>query len=412
MKNKIDLQDYSYKQDIEFRLMLSELTVFEVQLIEEILHHSLKIPIFDLQKALHVNYNEILPVLQKLLNLKLFKINKDTLEVNKEMRKYYEGYLAKFTDTFNPDLEYLRTLLNKLPIHVLPQWYAISRSSDDIFQSIIEKYFESPKQYQKYLHEIEFDEPILKQMQQMIFSAPDYKVYAKELQKKFKLTREELEEAILHLEYNFVCCLSYDQVGDVWEEVVTPYYEWKQYLQFLDETKPTKIEKFDEIERIHSEEFGFIEEMKRCLKDQKHPNEEIKRSVITFNLAEKNGKPTLLGKGWLNESLQEQAMTLYRLTDRETRLYEKSLNRVVGKGWIYFDDFIKGLIIPKGNFEGVSLQRMGKRWKYTIPSYSQEEIDFLETDLRGRLYQMGLVDVGTHEGKFCFSITPFGKTIL
>ena len=113
-KNKINLNDYPFQQDIEFRLMMSELTVFEVNLIQEILNNSLKIPIIELQKAFKKTHAELMPVLEKLTRLKLYKIEKDALEVNKERRKYYEAHIAKFDESFNPDMEYLKNLLSKV----------------------------------------------------------------------------------------------------------------------------------------------------------------------------------------------------------------------------------------------------------------------------------------------------------
>ena len=121
---------------------------------------------------------------------------------------------------------------------------------------------------------------------------------------------------MLLLEFNLVCCLSYNQVGDVWEEVITPFYEWKQYLQFLNETMPPQITDIKAIQRRHPSDFGFIEEMSEALKGKPSLSPEVANRVIEMNLAtfEKNTlKPTPKAAEWLEMPPQEKGMSVYRL---------------------------------------------------------------------------------------------------
>ena len=144
-KTKIELEDYPYRQDIEYRLLMSDLTLFEVDVIQEILYSSLSIPLNHLLEELNISRDKLAPILEKLTKMKLLQVHGDTIEVNKEMRKYYESQMPKFDDNFHADMNYLRGLLSKVPIHVLPLWYLIPRSSDDIFSSIIEKFLKHTK---------------------------------------------------------------------------------------------------------------------------------------------------------------------------------------------------------------------------------------------------------------------------
>ncbi len=70
-----------------------------------------------------------------------------TLFVDKDVRKYFEAKVEKFDEDFQPNLDFLQSILNKVSIHTLPLWYPIPRSTDNIFASIIETYFSTPKIY-------------------------------------------------------------------------------------------------------------------------------------------------------------------------------------------------------------------------------------------------------------------------
>jgi hypothetical protein len=100
------------------------------------------------------------------------------------------------------------------------------------------------------------------------------------------------------------------------------------------------------------------------------------------------------------------------VTDRNLREAEKSILRVITAGWIYFDDFVKGVIVPLGEHSIVMLKRQGKSWKYTLPSYSEEELGLIKATVLEWLFEMGVTAVGEHNGKECFSVTPFGQSLF
>jgi predicted transcriptional regulator len=436
-KTKVVLSDYPYRKDIENRLSLSSLTLFEVDVLREILHHSLKYPISQLAEILDTTAEELIPVLDKLSATKLFKRDHGNLIIDKEMRKYYEFQIEKFEEDFEPNLEFLQSLLNKVPIHVLPNWYAISRSSDNIFASIIEKFFLTPKEYRVFLSELKFDDPVISKIIKDLYAAPNFKVLAKDLIKKYKLTREKFEEYVLLLEYNFVCCLRYDLVDDQWEECITPFQEWLDYLQFEAHSKPQSIPD-SKIKLTCAEEFWFPKDLAILINlcsTKKVKITDIKSTAfyhadnyknliekaIELGFVDKVAVNSLLAtdKGllWLTKTLLQQAHALINQlptpkgpywTQKNLRLIEKSLKVLATQEWVYIDDFLQGFHATLGDRDPVSLQKKGKKWKYVLPKYEPEELEFVKTVIMERLFELGLVSTGTLKGKPCFCLTPYG----
>jgi len=242
-RNKICLSDYDYQKDIKNRILMSQFSKTDLLVLEEILYSSLNFPIERLQKNLSLSKEELLPIIDKLSETALFHLEESHIVVDKEMRKYYEFQILKFEDNFIPDLEFLQGMLKKVPIHVLPNWYSIPRTSDNIFQSLIEKYFLTPQAFQRYLLDINLGDPVLTGIVQDVFNNDDLKVPSQELMDKYDLTKERFEECLLLLEFNLLCCQGYDSRGSHWREVVTPFREWREYLLFLRETCPQPLPK-------------------------------------------------------------------------------------------------------------------------------------------------------------------------
>lgn len=440
-KNKVVLSDYNYRRDIVNRLFMAELTVFEVNVIQEILHSSLKFTIKHLAEAIDASEKEVLAAIDKLSKIKLVQRQGDVVHVDKELRKYYESQIIKFDDDFEPGMEFLQGLLSKVPIHVLPTWYSIPRSSDNIFASILEKNLLTPKVYERYLQEINFDIPMLNSISEDVLRAPDFKIRSKSLIEKYSLSREQFEEYMLLLEYNLVCCLSYNRVNDLWEEVVTPFHEWREYLRVLRDSTPAPIKDVVNIQRNHPHDFGFAHDLSKILQTiQKEPlaiTKLLKKQLLPNAPTEEEYLDNLINKmtalslaemranklsplpgaaTWLKKNLQEQASFLYRqpltdisYADRDVREIEKGLKKVIHSGWIYLDDFINSLTAPLGNAEPVTLINKGKRWKYTIPSYSDETKNLVTRTICERLFEAGLIAIGSHKKKICFCVTPFGR---
>jgi hypothetical protein len=450
-KNKINLADYPYKQDIKNRLLLADLTVFEVDVLKEIIHNSLKISIIELAEELEVNLPQLLTALNKLKDTQLFKQERMELIVDKDLRKYYETQLDKFDEHFEPDIEFIQSLLNKIPMHVLPLWYAIPRTSDHIFSSLIEKYLLTPSIYRQYLSEIQFDEPIVQSIVEDLYKSPSFKIASSELIEKYNLTREKFEEYILLLEFHFVCCIKYEQIDDSWHEIISPFQEWLDYLLIEEKIKLKPISEIFEIELVADKTpFSFILDLETILEacqNKKLPISEIK-SVIKGSesylnhLIFKAGQVEFIqsdstnicltekGISWLKKSPVEKSSILARdplnilasltemeqmvlSTPRNMRLIEQTiLQKIPAKSWVYIEDFIRGFIAPLSEKEGVILKNKGKKWKYIFPAYSKKELTFIESIICERFFELGIVVMGIHNGKRCFSLTPFGRVAL
>lgn len=460
--NKIDLASYNYVRDIENRLLMAELSVLEVEILKEVLNGSLKFTINQLVESLNIKKEVLIPVIDKLSVTNLLQRNGDSVVVDKELRKYYEVQILKFDESFEPGMEFLQSLLSKVPIHTLPEWYSISRTSDHIFHSIVEKYLHTPKIYERYVNELNFDEPILQAIWQDVLNAPDFKLSSRTLRKNHELSHECFEKHMLNLEFNMVCCIIYEMIDGKWEEMVTPFYEWREYLRFTRDTSPQTITKQISITRLHSSDFGFVKDLASILRAaQSKPVsvESIKNSDnYCFELATaKNILPDFVetplstsylshlidrllqlqlvniskqhlhissnAEVWLKLHIQDQALSLYRLpapsgsvmlnfSEKDIREVEKNLRRVAHCGWISFESFFEGMTIPVGHSEGVNLKCKGKRWKYCIPTYSPAERQFVQATMCEKLFETGMVSIGFYEGNLCFSVTPFGRMSL
>lgn len=460
-KNKVVLSDYHYRRDIENRLLLAQLSVFDVEVLGEVLNSSLSFPIADLVETLEAPLSKIVASLDKLTPTKLLQHDNRTVRVDKEMRKYYEYQIEKFEEDFAPDLEFILRGLKRVPIQVLPNWYSIPKATDDILNSIIEKHLQTPKIYRRHLLDLTFDDPIPLSIMEDVFSAEDYKVRSKTLREKYALSREQFEEYMLLLEFNFVCYLSYTKIGDMWKEVVTPMHEWREFLRFRRDTVPASI--LDaHVEPFHSnKDFAFLQDLSALirileqqaltlestdkgltlpfkaisswmpLKTSSHDSDAYIQSLVTallnMELAEVvNGqlKATSQTRMWTKKQSQDQAMALYRapvrpenfptvplymFTEKNLRQVEKSLKRVVASGWVLFEDFLRGLSEPFGESQPVSLRQKGRRWSFVIPTYTEDDKRFLEAMIFQRLFQVGIVTIGHHKGKPCFAVTAFGR---
>lgn len=453
-KNKITLSDYNFRRDIDNRLLMAQFSTLDVEILEEILFSSLILPLSKLARNIEVEESKILPILEKFSQIGLLTLQGNTIVVDKEMRKYYESQILKFDEEFTPGMEFLQSLLKMVPIPVLPTWYSIPRSSNNIFDSLIEKYLLTPQIFHRHLMELHFEDAILPGIIRDVHESPDLKVCSADLIEKYHLTREQFEENILYLEFNFVCCLGYTKIGEMWKETVTPFHEWHEYLHFLRRTETQPIVDLSSIVRKRPDDFAFIQDLALLLKMAKKqpfslitvgdgyiPERKIFAPVeldlqrlisklLMLDLADiVDGKLYALqsANNWLDMNLENRALYVYRhplnslnsdrvaphlCTERNIREAEKSIVRVLNSGWVYFDDFIKGVQVVLSDNSNIILKKMGKSWKYVLPEYDDEEKELIKAVIFEWLYEVGMVAIGTHQGKECFSATPFGRAFF
>lgn len=435
-KNKINLNDYNCELDIENRIAMADFDTFDIEVLEEILFSPLKFSIKKLSRNLECEEAELLEVLKKFSRTGLLSLQDDTIAVDKERRKYFEFQINRFDPDFKPDMEFIQGILRKVPIHLLPSWYAIPRTSNNIFESILEKYLLSPQVFHRYLMELNFGDPVFASIMNDVFRAPDFKVPSSDIIAKYNLSRRDFEEILLLLEFNFVCCVNYEKEDDHWLEFVSPFYEWHQYLRFLHSTEAPIIDK--PVQQFRTSNFAFIEELAAILRSiKKKPlplsseetpylNQAIEKLCLV-KLAEKiDGKLYALetANAWLDMTFENQALYLYRHplnrilnpslpahigSERYVREAEKSIRRVLHGKWVYFDDFFKGVLVSLSEDSVVMLKKTGKHWKYTLPTYGEEEKILVKSTLFEWLFETGIVTIGTCEGRDCFAVTPFGR---
>ncbi len=478
LKNKVDLNDYDWRRDIENRLLMSHFTVFDVEVLEEILHSSLQIQLPTLANALEADLADVCAVVDKLSQTGLVKRSGDIIAVDKEMRKYYEFQILKFDDRFKPNMDFLQGLLAKVPIHALPNWYSVPRTSTNIFQSLLEKYLLTPRIYQRYLLELNYGDPVVTGIMEDVFSAPDYKLLSRDLREKYHLSPELFEEYMLHLEFNFICCLSYRRIGNEWKEVVTPFYEWMQYMRFKRDTVPVSIadEESQKGKIVCDRPFecAFATDLAAILKEcarsplpvAKAPAplffslsdssfdrlirglpdwpaaDSERRSALNSYIGWILQKLSFLGlvaikdefivtleaaREWDGMAIHDLALNILRhprnrfisiklghqpRSDRHLREVERALSRAIDLKWVLFEDFMHGVSAPVRGAEEVVLKKIGRQWEYVRPQYSPEQIAFIRASIFERFFEAGFVMVGSHDGRDCFAITPFGKAML
>jgi hypothetical protein len=435
-KNKVSLSDYNYQHDIENRMLMSEFSPIDIAVLEDILFSPIKVQIQKIAKNINSTEKEILPSLEKFAKTGLLQIEGDSIIVDKEMRKYYEHEALKFDLDFKPDMEFLQGHLRKVPIHVLPIWYAIPRTSNNIFDSLVEKYLHTPQIFQRYLLELNLGDPVISSIAQDVYKSENFSLTSKEIIKKYGLTRRQFEEYILLLEFNFVCCLGFQKVGQEWKEVVTPFHEWREYLDFMRKTAPKPIPDTSQIKQLHSNDFSFIQEMTATLQAaKKQPvsvqskDPQVIQKITLLKLGELNdGKLQLLEAAaeWLEMRLENKALYLYRhplnrissfdlpsslQQEKVIREAEKAIVRVLYSGWVEFDEFLKGVVVSLSEHSTVALKKTGKTWRYTLSGYSEDEKTLIKATVFEWLMQVGVTATGTYEGKDCFSVTPFGQSL-
>jgi|JI10StandDraft_1071094.scaffolds.fasta_scaffold14492_7 hypothetical protein len=472
-KNKINLEDYDYQKDIHNRLLLSQFSIEDLEVLEEIVYGSQKIPISRLIDQLDKNLDELSQILDKLSTTHLFKIEEDMVVVDKEMRKYFETQIQKFEDDFTPGMEFLQALLKKVPIHVLPNWYPIPRTSNNIFDSLVEKYLQTPQIFQRYLQELNLGDPVLNGIISDLFAAPEYKMYSSEIRKKYDLTEEAFEEHLLYLEFNLVCCLVYEKKEEEWIEVVTLFKEWKDYLNFLKESQPKEISNHKLVTRVRPHDFSFAEDMSTLLafsmtkplfvrlnEEEKWVFEKASATQVAkqchgFDLKTEEGQAffstymeKLIAKllflrlatikdnqltsleeaeEWLALPIEKRALNTYKVTlttypfsefpkeictERNIHEIENSISRIIGCGWVLFDDFLKGIIAPISEKSKMSLTKQGRYWKYSLPDYSEDELALIRLVIYEWLFEGGIVAIGSYQGKEALRITPLGQSMF
>lgn len=433
-KHHVVLEDYDFRRDLHNRLLLAQLTAIDRSVLEEIIYSSLTIPVRKLAKTLDLSEHQLIESLKKLAPSGLFTWTEDTIAVDKESRKYFEVQILRFDPQFKPSLEFLQGLLKQVPIHVLPNWYAISRMSDNIFESIMEKHLLTPSSFHRYLMEGVWPDPLLIPLFQAVCQAPNQTIPSQELMDRYSLSLERFEKLMLYLEFSFLCCQSYrEEVA-----IVTPFYEWHEYLRFLKATESSPIDSPSSIARLRPDDFSFVNDLALLLElAQKQPislplegfsveyGERLVsklKQIKLGNIVNQRLYALESAHDYLQMKEDERSLFLYRhplnrvqsslFSDRQVKEAEKSLERVLYQGWVYLEEFLKGITVPLSDNSLISLRKQGRSWKYSLPVYSDEERQLIRELVINHLFELGVTSVGLHNDRACFAVTRFGQTLF
>lgn len=459
-RTRIELKDYDFHQDVTNRLFLSHLSVFDIELLEELLNSSLTTNALLLASELGQPKDLVIASLKKLEQTQLFSLSGETVHVNKDQRQYYEAQLDRFQEELEPGLDAAKDLLRKVPIHVLPTWYSIPKTADSIFNALVEKNLQTPRDYEKYLEELEFEDELHRSLLQEVLESESLRIPASELCEKYQLSEEEFQECMLYLEFQFCLFSSYEPCGEGWREVISPFQWWGHYLRFQRKHQPRLLEKA-QVREYHPQEFGFVQDMSHLLELVKQEgvsfedeeaftldSETLQRlpsvgegqttrywQQVVFRLCAAHLAKIVRGElvftenteNWLYFSIPDRAMYLYRHPNiaqrdkelpetlwniKELRKIEKCLASLKVGDWYGFEDFLAGLTVAIGSCEPVVLKRIKRQWIYQLPQYRSEEIQGIHDAIFHRLFEVGMVKKGSCEGKECFALTSFGGEAL
>jgi hypothetical protein len=452
-KIKISLDDYGYTQDISHRIVLHQATQIDIKVLEEILFSSIKTSKSNLLESLEISQGDLDTSLEKFKATSLIKEDGEILIIDKELRKYFESEIQRFEEDFEPGIDFLAQILKKVPIHILPAWYSLPRTSTNIFESIIEKYLLTPQVYQRLLSETQTHEPSLKAIIDMLFTSDSLELDLDTISHRLNLNFESLFEIVALLEFNLIACLSYRTSNDGYKAILTPYQEFKNYLIHIKQTEAQTLNE-DEVNKITLAPFAFIEglfTLLKCFKSKSYtyPLERSAEAELKEALAEDNlayldfeelfqkllqvqlidGKNHIVN---LNETSfsfmsmkpESAALVLYRHpsnrprfdlaipVDKAIRECEKASCRLIGKGWVLFEDFLKGMLTPFNEDQQVILKKTGRKWQYHLPIYSLSDKEFIKHMFIDWFEKVGVIETGFYSNKHCIRLSSLGTEIF
>ncbi|GEM_PF-2509562 len=427
IKDKAPLSEEEWQREVDCRRLLLTLDTREVEILTEIVDGSPNFSVQALADTAHVSVKSVIDLLDKLVPAGLLKYSDDFAQVNKEMRKNFELHLQAFQEDFSPDISYAISLFkNKVPLHVLANWYTTNCLADYLIDSIVERYFQTPEVYTRYLQEIQWEDPFLEEVRQHTLTHPGSEIDADLLCQKHELTIDEFLERALILEYHLVGFVYFPMVGSKRARKILPLTEWRNYLTRQRAVAAAPIKDPSVMDK-EEQPFSFIEQLHAHLSakviDPSHP---LAETAVAYQFVSA-GRLTDLAKEWMGLSNEEKALFLYRISlksmekrDRHPQLYtevnacmvERGLKTFIHFGWVSFNDFFKAQVSPIAGKSSVSLERKGKRWRYVFPEYSEVEKEFIHDIIFERLYQAGFVEHAMFGDEQIFRVTSFGASIL
>jgi hypothetical protein len=452
-KIKVILDDYPYAQDIQQRVLLHGASTCDIKVLEEILFSSIKTSYSKLLESTDLEPAELNKSLHLFKQCGLIKEDGEHLVIDKDLRKFFELEIQRFEEDFNPGIEFLAQIFKKVPIHILPVWYALPRTSTNIFESIIEKYLHTPQIYQRLLTDAQTHEPQLKNIIDLLFTADQLELDLEFLQQKFNLGLDSLFQLIAQLEFNLIACVKYQQKDQNYRCILTPFSEFKNYLLHLRNTEALSLDE-SKVNKITLAPFDFVEglfTLIKCFKNKtftyplnRHQEAELKEALSENNLSyleleelmqklfqvqlidQKNGQVNIneTSQSFISMKPESASLILYRhplnkpkfnlsiSVEKAIRECEKASSRLIGKGWVLVEDFMKGLVIPFSEEQQVLIKKVGRRWQYHLPVYSSLDLEFINYIFTDWFEKVGVMEQGFYNDKPCIRLTTLGTEIF
>jgi hypothetical protein len=151
----------------------------------------------------------------------------------------------------------------------------------------------------------------------------------------------------------------------------------------------------------------------------------IEKSLLLGFVAKQSSHLVLTEAGfeWLEMGREEKAMAIFKHpfhqvksfdmhSDRNIHEIENSLSRIANLGWVLFEDFFKGSTVALKEEKKVRLKKEGRKWHYAIPTYSDEERQYIEAVMLGYLFESGIVRLGLFGSDIAFRITELGCSLF
>lgn len=430
-KIKIDFDAMDIEDELAVRMFFDKLHVSDLPILEEILHSSVSTSIDELLESLDLKKSDIEAPLQTFESVGLLQVDGDQILVSKEIRRFVDLHFERTKEDFAPDIEFALSLLRILPVQQVPLWYALPKTSTNLREALIEKFFLTPVLYSRHLETSQFENPKAQEVLEKISSGP-VDVSRLELEPK------ELHRLALILELNFVAFLTYRREGNVLVPIFSPLREYSEYLERIAEG--ALFPKIDpEPKALRQGPFAFLRDLDaftqaaidlhvqeddlsrikhRLEIDDQAYLEQLKDRALCLRLLEVADGELIAGanlKKWHKLSTDDRPFCYlrhpslaYEADEKSVRAAEKSIGLLFEKGWASFNDFMKAALIPLRSEIEVRLRGRGRSCHYAFPEYTEEEKALVHHVIFTALAESGFVETA---GEY-FRLTDFGALVF
>ncbi|MEN9654583.1 MAG: hypothetical protein RL235_695 [Chlamydiota bacterium] len=403
-KHKIQLIGYDVEQDIKQRRFIANLTAAEAEMLQEILFSPLRISLKKLMRSLDQPAGQLLDQIHRLQKIGLLDFDgNDTLVVHKEMRRSFELLIERLAPHFKPDIEFVQKIIKHIPVALLFTWYLIPRTSNNIFESLIEKYLCTPTIYARHLEDLKTYDPVVCALLERLGQG---RVRASDLALQLGIEGWRCNEIVLFLEFHFAAFFTYERVGDAWIEWISPLHEWHEYLSLIAKRRPPAIESEKSIVPRTSSEFAWIEAHGA---DRLAALGADASMIAHWNKGSNEQKVLFLYRYPGNHLAYRETWPAYVKNDKALRSIEPALRYVAHGKWVFLSDFLQTIMTPITNEAAVTLKKEGAHWHYVLPTYSDTELAFVQACIEEWFFELGMVMLGSFDGRVCFRVTTFGQ---